>query len=187
MEADCIPALKPLNDRIQQNYYVLGSNAGMKLEQWGNTCIIVRELLAGDDGGALGHEVRALPLDGLADQRLFRVDVAVVDQLLQKLEAGAHVQEMVAYGLFLNMDLFKKYGLEPPNTPEEFLECCQVFQQNGYQTPVGANRWWLEVFVLAIAYADLYNGGNTAQHSRPERSANSPSSPSIWMTSGFSR
>ena len=48
-----------------------------------------------------------------------------------------------------------------PNTPEEFLECCRVFQENGIETPVGANRWWLETFVLAQAYADLYNGGNT--------------------------
>ena len=44
---DCIPALKPLNDRIRENVYVLGSNAGMKVEQWGNTCIIVRNLLNG--------------------------------------------------------------------------------------------------------------------------------------------
>ncbi len=47
VEVDCIPALKPLNDRIRENVYVLGSNAGMKVEQWGNTCIIVRNLLNG--------------------------------------------------------------------------------------------------------------------------------------------
>ncbi len=47
VEVDCIPALKPLNDRIEENVYVLGSNAGMKVEQWGNTCLIVRELLNG--------------------------------------------------------------------------------------------------------------------------------------------
>lgn len=70
-------------------------------------------------------------------------------------------QEVVAHGLFVNKDMFDKYGLTLPNTPEEFLECCRVFQQNGIQTPVGANRWWLENFVFAQAYADLYNGGNT--------------------------
>ena len=47
VEVECIPALKPLNDRIQSNVYVLGANANMKLEQWGNTCLIVRELLSG--------------------------------------------------------------------------------------------------------------------------------------------
>ena len=47
VEVDCIPALKPLNDKIKENVYVLGSNAGMKMEQWGNTCLLVRELLNG--------------------------------------------------------------------------------------------------------------------------------------------
>lgn len=47
IKVDCIPALKLLNDRIEENVFVLGSNAGMKLEQWGNTCLIVRKLLEG--------------------------------------------------------------------------------------------------------------------------------------------
>lgn len=47
VEVDCIPALKPLNDRIEENVYVLGANANMKVEQWGNICLIVRELLNG--------------------------------------------------------------------------------------------------------------------------------------------
>lgn len=70
-------------------------------------------------------------------------------------------QEVVAYGLFVNKDMFDQYGLTLPETPDDFLECCRVFQENGIETPVGANRWWLETFVLAQAYADLYNGGNT--------------------------
>ncbi len=47
VEADCIPALQPLNDKVKEDIYVLGSNAGMKVEQWGNTCLIVRDLLQG--------------------------------------------------------------------------------------------------------------------------------------------
>ena len=47
VEVDCIPALKPLNDKIKENIFVLGSNAGMKMEQWGNTCQVVRMLLNG--------------------------------------------------------------------------------------------------------------------------------------------
>ena len=69
-------------------------------------------------------------------------------------------QEVVAYGLFVNKDMFDQYHLELPDTPEEFLECCRVFKENGIETPVGANRWWLETFVLAQGYADLYNGGS---------------------------
>ena len=47
VEVHCSDSLKPLNDRIQADVYVLGSNAGMKVEQWGNTCLIVRNLLNG--------------------------------------------------------------------------------------------------------------------------------------------
>lgn len=70
-------------------------------------------------------------------------------------------QEVVVYGLFVNKDMFDEYDLDMPNTPEEFLECCRVFKENGIETPVGANRWWLETFVFAQVYADLYNGDNT--------------------------
>ncbi len=71
-------------------------------------------------------------------------------------------QEVVVYGLFVNKDMFDQYDLEMPNTPEEFLECCRVFKKNGIETPIGANRWWLETFVFAQAYADLYNGDDPA-------------------------
>ena len=71
-------------------------------------------------------------------------------------------QEVVVYGLFVNKDMFDKYKIDLPNTPEEFLECCKIFKENGIETPIGANRWWLETFVFAQAYADLYNGDNTA-------------------------
>ena len=70
-------------------------------------------------------------------------------------------QEVVAYGLFVNKDMFDEYNLELPQTPEDLMECCRVFKENGIETPIGANRWWLETFVLAQAYADLYGGGNT--------------------------
>lgn len=69
-------------------------------------------------------------------------------------------QEVVVYGLFVNKDMFKEYGLKLPNTPEEFLECCRVFKEKGIEYPIGANRWWLETFVFAQAYADMYNGGD---------------------------
>ena len=72
-------------------------------------------------------------------------------------------QEVVAYGLFVNKDMFDRYELELPDTPEEFLECCRVFKENGIETPIGANRWWLECFVLAQGYADMYNGDTTEE------------------------
>ena len=45
--------------------YVLGSNAGMRVEQWGNTCLIVRELLGGasvDECMAAFDELQAAAL-----------------------------------------------------------------------------------------------------------------------------
>ena len=48
VEVNCIPALEPLNDRIEENVSVLASNAGMKLEQWGNTCL-------GDNGNGIDN------------------------------------------------------------------------------------------------------------------------------------
>lgn len=92
-------------------------------------------------------------------------------------------QEVVVYGLFVNKDMFDQYGLELPDTPEDFLECCRVFQENGIQTPVGANRWWLETFVFAQAYADLYNGGNTAEE--VEELNNGTRKYSDYMREGF--
>lgn len=69
VEVDCIPALKPLNDKIQENVYVLGSNAGMKVEQWGNTCIIVRKLLGGASVDECMAEFDRLQEESLEQQR----------------------------------------------------------------------------------------------------------------------
>ena len=108
---------------------------------------------------ALGAEGKLEDLSGLDSAKNLREIIRTANTVNGKLVAIP--QEVVAYGLFVNKDLFDRYGLDLPETPEEFLECCRVFQENGIETPVGANRWWLETFVLAQAYADLYNGGNT--------------------------
>lgn len=107
----------------------------------------------------LGSEGYLADLSHLESAKNLRDVVKVANTVNGKLVGIP--QEVVAYGLFVNRDIFDQYQLELPNTPEEFLECCRVFQENGIETPVGANRWWLETFVLAQGYADLYNGGNT--------------------------
>ncbi len=117
-------------------------------------------LLNPDAITALGVEGMLTDLSGLECVQNLRDVVKVANTVDGKLVAIP--QEVVAYGLFVNQDLFDQYKLKLPETPEEFLECCRVFKENGIETPVGANRWWLETFVLAQAYADLYNGGNTA-------------------------
>ena len=108
---------------------------------------------------ALGEEDLLMDLSGLACAENLREVVKTANVVNGRLVAVP--QEVVAYGLFINKDMFDQYELELPETPEEFLECCRVFKENGIETPVGANRWWLETFVFAQAYADLYNGGNT--------------------------
>ena len=107
---------------------------------------------------ALAAEGKLMDLSGLDCAQNLRDVVLAANMVDGKLVAVP--QEVVAYGLFINKDIFDACNLELPNTPEEFLECCRVLQENGYETPIGANRWWLETFVLAIAYADLYNGGD---------------------------
>ena len=114
-------------------------------------------LLNPDTVLALGSEGKLADLSGLDSVKNLRDIILTANTVDGRLVAIP--QEVVAYGLFLNMDLFRQYNLEAPNTPEELLECCRVFQENGIETPIGANRWWLECFVFAQAYADLYNGG----------------------------
>ncbi len=101
---------------------------------------------------ALGAEGKLMDLSDLESAGNLREIIRIANTVNGKL---------VAYGLFINKDMFDQYGIALPNTPEEFLECCRIFRENGVETPVGANRWWLENFVFAQAYADLYNGGDT--------------------------
>ena len=116
-------------------------------------------LLNPDTIQILGAEDKLLDLSVLENSKNLREVVKTANTVNGKLVAIP--QEVVAHGLFVNKDLFDKYKLKLPETPEDLLECCKVFKENGIETPIGANRWWLENFVFALAYADLYNGGNT--------------------------
>lgn len=116
-------------------------------------------LLNPDSIQVLGMEGELADLSELACAANLREVVKTANTVNGKLVAIP--QEVVAYGLFVNKDLFDQYHLELPQTPEDLLECCRVFKENGIETPIGANRWWLENFVLAQAYAELYNGGST--------------------------
>jgi raffinose/stachyose/melibiose transport system substrate-binding protein len=116
-------------------------------------------LLNSDTLLTLGAEGALMDLSGLDSAKNLREIIWTANTVDGKLIAIP--QEVVAYGLFVNKDMFDQYQLSLPETPEEFLKCCQTFKENGVETPVGANRWWLETFVFAQAYADLYNGENT--------------------------
>lgn len=138
-------------------------------------------LLNPDTIQKLAAEGKLMDLSGLDSVKNLRDVVKTANMYDGKLVAIP--QEVVAYGLFINKDLFDQYHLELPETPEEFLACCRVLQENGFETPVGANRWWLETFVLAQAYADLYNGGNTEEEIKALNSGEKKYSD--YMRSGF--
>lgn len=138
-------------------------------------------LLNPDTIQILGMEDRLLDLSVLENSKNLREVVKTANTVNGKL--AAIPQEVVAHGLFVNKDMFDKYNLELPNTPEEFMECCKVFKENGIETPVGANRWWLENFVFAQAYADLYNGDDT--EAEIEALNNGEAKYSDYMRSGF--
>ena len=116
-------------------------------------------LLNPDTIQVLGNEGRLADLSELESAKNLRDVVKIANTVNGKLVAIP--QEVVVHGLFVNKDMFDKYNLKLPSTPEELLECCRVFKKNGIETPIGANRWWLECFVLAQAYADMYNGDHT--------------------------
>lgn len=116
-------------------------------------------LLNPDTIQILGEEGKLFDMSQLECVKNLREVVKIANTVNGKLVAIP--QEVVAYGLFVNKDMFDQYHLKLPETPEDLLECCRVFKENGIETPIGANRWWLENFVFAQAYADLYNGGNT--------------------------
>lgn len=138
-------------------------------------------LLNPDTIQILGEEGRLLDLSILSNVKNLREVVKTANVVDGKLVAIP--QEVVAHGLFVNKDMFDQYQLELPETPEDFLECCKVFKENGIETPIGANRWWLENFVLAQAYADLYNGGDTEAEIKALNSGESKYSD--YMRPGF--
>ena len=138
-------------------------------------------LLNPDTIKTLGVEGKLADLSGLKSAENLREVVKTANTIGGKLVAIP--QEIVVYGLFVNKDMFDRYGLARPEKPEELLECCRVFKENGIETPIGANRWWLETFVLAQAYADLYNGGNT--EAEIEALNNNEARYSDYMRPGF--
>lgn len=138
-------------------------------------------LLNPDTIRTLGEEGKLADLSGLESAKNLREVVKVSNTVNGKLVAIP--QEVVVYGLFVNQEMFDRYGLKLPETPDDLLECCRVFKENGIETPIGANRWWLENFVFAIGYADLYNGGDTEKEIKALNSGESKYSD--YMREGF--
>ncbi len=129
----------------------------------------------------LGEEGQLADLSDLDSAKNLREVVKTANTIDGKLVAIP--QEVVVYGLFINKDMFDQYGLPLPEKPEDLMECCRVFKENGIETPIGANRWWLETIVFAQAYAELYNGGDT--EAKIEALNNKEAKYSDYMRPGF--
>lgn len=89
---------------------------------------------------------------------------------------------MLCYGLFVNKDLLDRYQLALPETTEDFLHCCAVLKSSGI-TPLAANRWWLENFVLTQGFASLYLEDGKAEKIAALNSGETPVSE--YMRPGF--
>ncbi|MCI8586382.1 MAG: extracellular solute-binding protein, partial [Lachnospiraceae bacterium] len=96
-------------------------------------------LLNPDTIQLLGSEGYLLDLSQLENAENLREVVKTANTVNGMLVAIP--QEVVVNGLFVNQDMFDQYGLSLPETPEDLLECCRVFKENGIETPIGANRW----------------------------------------------
>ena len=90
-------------------------------------------LLNTDTIVTLGSEGHLADLSGLSCAQNLREVVRAANTVDGKLVAIP--QEVVAYGLFVNKDIFDECELSLPNTPEEFLECCRILKEKGYETP----------------------------------------------------
>lgn len=55
---------------------------------------------------------------------------------------------MTSYCMWVNMDILKKCHLELPTNWNEFLNCCKVLKENGYQPLVGTKNF-PKLFILA--------------------------------------
>ena len=67
---------------------------------------------------------------------------------------------MSAYGMYVNQDLLKTYGLEPPNDLDSWLACCDTLKANGV-TPLALNRWYsMTAPVMARGLYKIYQADN---------------------------
>ena len=94
-------------------------------------------LLNPDTIQVLGSEGSLADLSDLACAKNLRDVVKTANTVDGKLVAIP--QEVVAHGLFINKDLFDKYQLKVPDTPEEFMECCRAHVSQVEHGVFGAN------------------------------------------------
>ena len=50
--------------------------------------------------------------------------------------------DLVGVGMYYNISIFEREGLQPPKTIEDLIDLCKVLKDKGYDAPIGANNVW---------------------------------------------
>lgn len=69
---------------------------------------------------------------------------------------------LVSYCMYVNMDILKECGLSKPNNWEEFLHCCEVLKQKGYQPIVGTQKF-MKLIIYAGGLSTIYTSDHTEE------------------------
>lgn len=70
---------------------------------------------------------------------------------------------VTGYGFYWNLDILGRYGLEIPETEEEFLSVCRTLKQNGEVPYIGNKGYGLTVPAMVKGFAGLYADPNRKQ------------------------
>lgn len=62
---------------------------------------------------------------------------------------------LVSYCMFVNMDMLKECGLKKPENWDEFLHCCEVLKQHGYQPIVGTQKF-MKLIIYSGGLSQIY-------------------------------
>lgn len=62
---------------------------------------------------------------------------------------------LVSYCMVINMDILTKCGLSKPTNWKEFLHCCEVLKQNGYQPIVGTQKF-MKLIIYSGGLSNIY-------------------------------
>lgn len=66
---------------------------------------------------------------------------------------------MTSYSIWVNVNALEDCNLKVPSNWEEFLTCCKILKEHGYE-PIAATKNFPKMFILA-AMGDLYMDANT--------------------------
>lgn len=114
----------------------------------------IQQSLQGNDAPALftwwtGSMLKDLVkndlVEDLSDQWADYEAAGVSDQIKDALSVDGKVYgaplNMIYNGVYYNKEIFNKYGIEEPQTFDEFLNVCKVLKENG-ETPIGIGNTW---------------------------------------------